>query len=63
VSDTILAADHVTTVFPRLGGTYGVNVVVADARVSFYLVPADRPPKHDPPPGPSASSTAWTRPG
>ncbi len=40
---TILADAHVTAVFARPDGTYGVNAVMSDARASFHLVPADRP--------------------
>jgi hypothetical protein len=42
---TILADAHVTAVFPRPDGTYGINAVMSDARASFHLVPADRPAK------------------
>jgi hypothetical protein len=42
---TILADAHVTAVFRRPDGTYGINAVMSDARASFHLVPADRPAK------------------
>jgi hypothetical protein len=42
---TILADAHITAVFPRPDGSYGINAVLSDARASFRLVPADRPAK------------------
>jgi hypothetical protein len=40
---TILADAHVTAVFPRADGSYGINAIMSDARASFHLVPADKP--------------------
>ena len=40
---TILADAHVTAVFAREDGSYGVNAVMSDAHASVHLVPADRP--------------------
>lgn len=42
---TILADAHVTAVFPRPNGSYGINAVLSDGRASFHLVPADGPAK------------------
>ena len=42
---TILADAYVSAVFPRPGGSYGINAVMSDARASFHLVPAEGPAK------------------
>ena len=37
---TILADAHVTAVFRRPDGSFGVNAVMSEPRASFHLVPA-----------------------